>query len=171
MASPIDLAAFGSFAEPKSTTSTTSTIRMCHGLSKSPISLLSFSRRTLPTLRQRYPSGTWYAQTGAGSPLRGRVGVCSVRGEGRGGVRPDGRREHGRRHDAPVFTQAQGQPAGPCHVRGAQGHPEPPVAQFGHVLARVVLGHPAPPRGQLEYDAHVVGRGPEQALVHVHRLR
>src|SRR5207253_4424269 len=48
MASPIDLAALGSFAEPKSTTSTTRMMSKCVGLSKSPIVPLSLSARKLP---------------------------------------------------------------------------------------------------------------------------
>src|SRR5215470_6646783 len=164
MASPIDLAALGSFAEPKSKTSTSSTMRMCHGLSKSPISLLSLDRRTLPSARQRNPSGTWYAETGGNSPLPGRraapAGVRAVCAEGCAGVGPDRRRERGRRQDVTVLAEPQRQPAGPRRVGGAQGHPEPPVAQLGHVLARVVLGHPAAPRGQVEDHAHVAGGGP-----------
>ena len=45
-----------------------------------------------------------------------------------------------------------------------------PSPQLGDGLARVVLGDPAAQRRQLQHHLDIVGRRPEQALVHVHRL-
>src|SRR5271166_3931275 len=179
---PSDLAATGSFADPKSTMITTATIRIFHGLSNrsANISVLFGGDEAPPQSglfmasvhvrppAQETPRTAWRMRA---DQLPGWFSARCVGGQRGRRVLPDLRAEVLRRGDPAVFTQPHRQPADPARVRGAQPDTEPAVAEFLRRLTWVILRHPPARRGDLDRDVHIVGGRPEQPLIDVHRLR
>src|SRR5215469_11694598 len=168
MERPSARALSGSFLAPKSTSITAARINRCQGLS-SPSIFVLLRQELVPAHQGRLqPHGT---PRGALTHLprgHGRV-RGAIPGQGGGGLPADVGRELSGLHHPSVLAEPEGEPAHPFAIRGTQDHPQPAVTDVRHLLARVVLRHPAPVRRELDHHPQVLGRGLEQATVHVAR--